>query len=333
MVGTRSLRPRSHADGRRHYVAEAGIRERFTTTSRPGPSQWVALARALEPQDTALSLFLLVRGQVSRRGEARDPPLTSLSSWRQPLYQAWVKSPTNCSSQTVAHLREGPSASLTNGWASPLTVVQWQLLAWGRSPYSADQWLGRITHGPMATAACKQSGCGGRGLPWSSQSVQSFRPVQLLATPWTAARQACLSITKSRSLHKLMSTESEMPSNHFIFCHPLLLLPSVFPRIRVFSDESVLRIRWPKYWSFTFSVSHSNEHSGLISFRMDWLDLLAVQGTLKSLLQHHSSKASILQCSAFFIVQFSHPYMTTGNTIVLTRRTFAGKVMSLLGWS
>ena len=127
MVGARPLRPRSHADGRRHYVAEAGIRERFTTTSRPGPSQWVALARALEPQDTALSLFVLVRGQVSRRGEARDPPLTSLSSWRPPLYQPWVKSPTNCSSQTVAHLREGPSASLTNGWASLLTVVQWQL--------------------------------------------------------------------------------------------------------------------------------------------------------------------------------------------------------------
>ena len=121
-----------------------------------------------------------------------------------------------------------------------------------------------------------------------------------------------------------------MPSNHLILCHPLLLLPSVFPSIRVFSNESALRIRWPKYWSFSFSISPSNENSGLISFRMDWLDLLAVQGILKSLLQHHSSKASILQCSAFFIVQLLHPYMTTGKTIALTRWTFVGKVMSLL---
>ena len=123
---------------------------------------------------------------------------------------------------------------------------------------------------------------------------------------------------------------SAMPSNHLILCHPLLLPPSIFPNIRVFSDESVLRIKWPKYWSFSFSISPSNEYSGLISFRMDWLDLLAFQGTLKSLLQHHSLKASILWCSAFFIVQLSHPYMTTGKTIALTRRTFVGKVMSLL---
>ena len=121
-----------------------------------------------------------------------------------------------------------------------------------------------------------------------------------------------------------------MPSNHLILCHPLLLLPSIFPSIRVFSNESALRIRWPKYWSFSFNISPSNEHPGLISFRMDWLDISAVQGTLKSLLQHHSSKASILQCSAFFSVQLSHPYMTTGKTIALTRRTFVGKVMSLL---
>ena len=121
-----------------------------------------------------------------------------------------------------------------------------------------------------------------------------------------------------------------MPSNHLILCHPLLLLPSIFPSIRVFSNESVLPIRWPKYWSYSFHISPSNEHPGLTSFRMDWLDLLAVQGTLKSLLQHHSSKASILQCSAFFIVQLSHPYMTTGKTIALTRQTFVGKVMSLL---
>ena len=149
-------------------------------------------------------------------------------------------------------------------------------------------------------------------------------------TRWTAARQASLSITTSRSLLKLMSIELVMPSNHLILCHPLLLPSSVFPRIRVFSNESVLGIRWPKYWSFSFNISPSDEYSGLISFRMDWLDLLAVQGTLKSLLQHHSSKASILWHSAFFMVQLSHPYMTTEKIIALTRWTFVGKVMSLL---
>ena len=142
-------------------------------------------------------------------------------------------------------------------------------------------------------------------------SVQSLSRVWLLVIPWTAACQASLSITNSRSPPKLMSIESVMPSSHFILCRPLLLLPSIFPSIRVFSNESALRIRWLKYWSFSFNISLSNGHPGLISFRMDWLDLLAVQGTLKSLLQHHSSKASIL-CSAFFIVQLSHPYMTTG---------------------
>ena len=161
-------------------------------------------------------------------------------------------------------------------------------------------------------------------------SVQSLSHVQLFATPWTAARQASLSITNSWSLPKLISIESVMPSNHLILCHSLLLLPSVFPSIRVFSDESALHIRWRKYWSFSFSISPSNEYSGLISFRMDWLYLLAVQGTLKSLLQHQNSKASILRHSAFFIVQVSHPYMTTGKTIALTRRTFVGKMMSLL---
>ena len=139
-------------------------------------------------------------------------------------------------------------------------------------------------------------------------SVQSLSHVWLFATPWTAAHQASLSITNSQSLLRLMSIESVRPSSHLILCHPLLLLPSIFPRIGIFSNESVLCIRWPKYWSFSFSISPSNEHSGLISFRMDWLDLLAVQGTLKSLLQHHSSKASILLCSAFFMVQLSHPY-------------------------
>ena len=142
-------------------------------------------------------------------------------------------------------------------------------------------------------------------------------------TPWTAARQASLSITISWSLLKLMSIELVMPSNHLILCHPILL-PSIFPSIRVFSNESVLRIRWPKYWNFSFNISPSNEYSGPISFRMDWLDLLAVQGTLKSLLQHHSSK-EILQCSAFFIVQLSHLYTTTGKTIALTRQTFVCK--------
>ena len=149
-------------------------------------------------------------------------------------------------------------------------------------------------------------------------------------TPWIAAHQASLSTTNSQSLCKLMSIESVMPSNHFILCHPLLLLPSIFPSIRVFSNESVLLIRWPKYWSFSFSISPSNDYSGLISFRTDWFDFLAVQGTLKGLLQHHSSKASILQRSAFFIVQLSQSYRTTGKTIALTRCTFVGKVMSLV---
>ena len=161
-------------------------------------------------------------------------------------------------------------------------------------------------------------------------SVQSLNHVWLFATPWTAAHQASLSIINSWSLPKLMFIESVMPSNHLILYRPLLFLPSILPSIKVFSNESVLRIRWPKYWSFSLNISPSNEYSGLISFRMDWLDLLAVQGTLKSLLQHHSSKASILQHSAFLIVQLSHPHMTNGKTIALTRWTFVGKVMSLL---
>ena len=164
----------------------------------------------------------------------------------------------------------------------------------------------------------------------SVSSVQSLSCVRLLATLGTTACRASLSITNSQSLLKLMSFESVMPSNHLILCHPLLLLLWIFPSIKDFSNESALWIRWPKYWSFSFNISPSNEHSGLISFRMDWLDLLAVQGTLKSFLQHHSSKASILWCSAFFIVQLSHPYMTTEKTIALARWTFAGKVMSLL---
>ena len=161
-------------------------------------------------------------------------------------------------------------------------------------------------------------------------SIQSLSRVQLLVTPWIAAGQASLSITNSRSSFKLTSIKSVMLSSHLIFCHPLLLLPPIPPSIRVFSNESTLHMRWPKYWSFSFSISPSNEHTGLVSFRTDWLDLLAVRGILKSLLQHHSSKASILWRSAFFTVQLSHPYMTIGKTIVLTRRTFAGKVISLL---
>ena len=160
-------------------------------------------------------------------------------------------------------------------------------------------------------------------------SVQSLSRVQLFVTPWTAARHASLFIINSYSLLKLMSIESVMPSNHLILCPPFLL-PSIFASIRVFSNESVLRIRWPEYWHFSFSISPSNEYSGLISFRMDWLDLFAVQGSFKSLLQHHSSKALILWCSSFCMIQLSHPYMTTGKTIALTRRIFVGKVMSLL---
>ena len=162
------------------------------------------------------------------------------------------------------------------------------------------------------------------------RSDQSLSCVRLLATPWIAAHQASLSITNSQSSLKLKSIESVMPSSHLILCRPLLLLPPIPPSIRVFSNESTLRMTWPKHWSFSFSISPFNEYSRLISFRIDWLELPAVQGTLKSLLQYHSSKASILWRSAFFTVHLSHPYMTTGKTIALTRWTFVGKVTSLL---
>ena len=161
-------------------------------------------------------------------------------------------------------------------------------------------------------------------------SVQSLSRVRLFVTPWITARQASLSITNSRSALRLTSIESVMPFSHLILCHPLLLLPPIPPSIRVFSNESTLCMRWPKYWSFSFSIIPSKEHPKLISFRIDWLDLLAVQGTLKSLLQHHCSKASIIWCSVFFTVLLSHPYMTTGKIIALTRRTIVGKVTSLL---
>ena len=164
-------------------------------------------------------------------------------------------------------------------------------------------------------------------IPKKFSSVQSLSRVQLFVTPWITACQAYLYITNSWTLLKLMSTESMMPSSHLIFCCPLTILPPIPPSIRVFFNESALHMRWPKCWSFSFNISPSSEHPGLISFRMDWLDLFVVQGTLKSLLQNHSSKASILWPSAFFTVQFSHPYMTTGKTTALTRRRFVGKVM------
>ena len=165
---------------------------------------------------------------------------------------------------------------------------------------------------------------------WGENQLRISSVVTDSVTPWTAACQASLSITNSQSLLKLMSIESVMPSTHLIRCCPLLLLPSIFPSIRVFSNESLLCIRWPKYWSFSLSISPPNEYSGLISFRTDWFDLLVIQGTLKSLLQYHSSKTSVVCCSAFFMVQFSHPYMTTGKTTALTRWTFVSRVMSLL---
>ena len=177
-------------------------------------------------------------------------------------------------------------------------------------------------------ALCALGNLVGQIFPFSS--IQSLGHVRLSATPWTAACQASLSIINCQSLLKFMSIDSVMPFNHLILCHPLLFPPSIFPSNRIFSSESVLHITWPKYWSFSFSISPSNEYSGLISFKIDWLDLLAVQGTLKSLFQHHSLKASIFQHSAFFIVQLSHLYMTTGKNIALTRWTFVGKVMSLL---
>ena len=178
------------------------------------------------------------------------------------------------------------------------------------------------------------------GTTWPTDQIRSVAQLcQTLCDPWIAARQASLSITNTQSSLRFTSIESVMPSSHLILCRPLLLLPPILPSIRVFSSESTLCMRWPKYWSFSFSIIPSKEHPGLISFRMDYLDLLAVQGALKSLLQHHSSKASIRRRSAFFTVQLSHPYMTTGKTIALTRWTFVGKVMSLLfkicylGWS
>ena len=207
---------------------------------------------------------------------------------------------------------------------------QWQTLFFLGSKITAD---GDCSHDIKRHLLLGRKAMTNLDSVWSEvqfSSVQSLSCVRLFAIPWTAAWQASLSITNSRSPPKPMSIELVMPSSHLILCRPLLLLPSIFPSIRVFSNESALPIRWPKYWSFIFNISPSNEHPGLISFRIDRLDLLAVQGTLKSLRQHHSSKASILLCSAFFIVQLSHPYMTAGKTIALTWWIFVGKVMSLL---
>ena len=209
-----------------------------------------------------------------------------------------------------------------------------QRVGWGRVVG------GRLKKGNTCTPMADSCQCVAKPLQYCKvihfSSVQSLSPVRLFETPWIAAPQASLSITNSQSSLKLTSIESVMTSSHLILCRPLLLLPPIPPSIRVFYNESTLRMRWPKYWSFSFSIIPSKEHPGLI-FNMKWLDLLAVQGTLKSLLQHHSSKASILWHSAFFTVQLSHPYMTTGKTIALTRQTFVGKVMSLfwicyLGW-
>ena len=201
--------------------------------------------------------------------------------------------------------------ALEKAMATHSSVLAWRIPGMGEPGGLPSMGSCRVGHDWSYSAAAAEE-----PVP---TAVQSLSCVRLFANPWTAARQASLSITNSQSLLKLMFVESVMPFNHLILCHPLLLLPSIFPSIRVFSNESVLYIRWPKYWSSSFSISPSNEYSGLISFRIDWFDLLAVQGTLKSLLQQHSSKVSILQCSAFFIVQLSHPYMTTGKTIALTK--------------
>ena len=245
-----------------------------------------------------------------------------ISYWLKLIWENGIL-PENC---TIASLLTG------------LFLLFWRSIF--SSPYSNFKLGMKLMKEQLTGQSTKQSQ--GWRLPCCpvpfSQSAQLLSRVWLFANPWITACQASLFITNSWSLLKLMSIRSVMPSSHLILCHPLLLLPPIPPSIRVFSNESTLHMRWPKYWSFSFKISPSKGHPGLISFRMDWLDLLAVQGTLKSLLQHHSSKVSILRCSAFFTVQLSHPYMTIGKTIALTRQTFDCKVMSLLlicclGWS
>ena len=217
-------------------------------------------------------------------------------------------------------------AALENSWP-------WCFILWGRTEkiYLRTRFIYREANFSSRLGTLLRFGAKQLKVPLTgSQSVQSLSRVQLFATPWTAAHQPSLSITNLQSLLKLMSIELVMPSNQLILCHPLLSCLQSFPTSGSFPKESVLHIRWPKYWSFGFSISPFNEHPGLISFRMDWLDLFAVQGTLNNLLQHHSSKASVLRNSAFFMVQLSHPYVTPGKTITLTRWTFVGKIMSLL---
>ena len=237
--------------------------------------------------------------------------------------------PDHCCQSPWPHSRPVSTHTSTGDSQSPRQV--WLSLPWGHCYFPYDLVHTRLCLCPPKVSIspvyvytqlihfivqhCKTA------ISW----VQTLSCVWLFATPWTAARQASLSIINSQSSPKFIYIESMMPSNHLILCRPLLLPPSIFPSIRVFSNESVICIRWPKYWSFSFSISPSNEYSGLISFRTDSLDFLAVQRILKSLLQHRSSKASTLQCSAFFIVQLSHPYMTTGKTIALTRWTLVGK--------
>ena len=233
--------------------------------------------------------------------------------------------------------RANPSGNLNNFTTYGMNIFGWPQKKFNLSslPHllgtkGTRSWVWWPSHGSKRIKICEILVLWATWTNIQFSSVQSLTRVRLFATPWIAARQASLSITNSLSSPKLTCIESVMPSSHLILCRPLLLLPPIPPNIRVFSNESTLRTRWPKYWSFSLSISPSNEHPGLVSFWMDWLDLLAVQGTRKSLPQHHSSKASILWRSAFFTVQLSHPYMTTGKAIALTRRTFVGKVMSLL---
>ena len=227
---------------------------------------------------------------------------------------------------TIAKTWKQPTCPVTDEWKRDLVYIPYSTINKnGILPYAAT-WMDP----EMIILSEVRERHISYDITYQFSSVQSLSCVQLFVNSWTEARQASLSITNSWGPPKPMPIESVMPSNCLILCRPLLLLPSIFPSIRVFSNESALCMRWPNYWSFSFNISPSSEHPGLISFRMDWLDLLAVQGTLKSLFQHHSSKASILQCSAFFRVQLSHLYMTIGKTIALTRWTFIGKVMSLL---
>ena len=260
---------------------------------------------------------------------------------QETIWYSWLECSVRCSITSLLFLQLSapsfhsyplPSYSFGHLLSSASVLLLWTLAALGTLPLGLHVVLPPVClDGGISLLISKW---GSKILPTRTgvrfTSVQSLIRVQLFATPWIAARQASLSITNSRSSLRLTSIELVIPSSHLILCRPLFHLPPISPSIRVFSNESTLRMRWPKYWSFSFSIIPSKKHPGMISFRKDWLDLLAVQGTLKSLLQHHSSKASILQHSAFFTVQLSHPYMTTGITIALTRRTFVGKVMSLL---